>query len=562
MKRSEFKESHTVRSGLPCPCGSSDALSEYSDGHTHCYSCDTTIQPKGGAKVTSDVEEEEEFDEVVPGTFPELDGSVIGPIEARGIPEWACREAGVRVKFSEVTGSVVQHFYPYYDADGQVIQMYKRRIVDGKEFKTFGSSKKVQLFCQHLCKGRRLVIVVEGEMDRLAARVMLKAKGKDYDVVSLVFGAKTLKSLRDNIEFLESYETVTFAMDNDGAGIEGVAKAAALLSTGKAKIARLPLKDPNDMLQKGRTDDFLKCIFAAKVKRPDGLVTSDDTWEALMLKDRDGGIPYPESWVKMNQMAYGMRRGELETWTSGSGSGKTQIFRELQYHILTQSDVGIGIISLEEPLTESVEALMALDMSKRISLPDIEYTQEEYREAWENTQGTGRITYYDHFGSMGDDTILSKIRFMARAEGRSHIFLDHLSILVSEFASDGGERERIDTLMTKLKSLTQELDIWIGLIVHLVKTSGMKSATFEQGRMPTLDDLRGSASIKQLSNSVMATARDQQEEDQRKRNTSQVAVLKCRFSGRTGMSDLLYYNTDTGRMEVVEADEEDFEDEF
>ena len=232
--------------------------------------------------------------------------------------------------------------------------------------------------------------------------------------------------------------------------------------------------------------------------------------------------------------------------------GKTQVLRELQYHYLTTTDDNVGIIALEEPIEDSVEALMSIHLNKRIHLPDVEVTDEEKYEAWLATSGTNRIHYYDHFGSVNDESLVSKIRYLAKGLGCNRIFLDHLSIVVSEFASDGGERELIDTIMTRLKNLTQELNVWIGLVVHLRKTSnGGKS--FEEGAIPTLDDLRGSGSIKQLSNSVYALSRNQQSVCDIEKNTSLLTVLKCRFTGRTGNADSLYFNDDTGRM--VKADD-------
>lgn len=118
--------------------------------------------------------------------------------------------------------------------------------------------------------------------------------------------------------------------------------------------------------------------------------------------------------------------------------------------------------------------------------------------------------------------------------------------MVSEFAGDGDERRQIDTIMSKLKNLTQELGIWIGLVVHLRKTSA--GASFEQGAVPSTDDLRGSGSIKQLSNGVFAIARDQQHDNDYVRNTSSVHSLKCRFTGRTGPAGWLHFDGASGRM--------------
>lgn len=244
---------------------------------------------------------------------------------------------------------------------------------------------------------------------------------------------------------------------------------------------------------------------------------------------------------------------------------KTQVIRELQFHLLNRTKENIGIIALEEPLEDSVEALMGLYLNKRIHLPDVRETvsEEAYKEAWQNTVGDGRLFFYDHFGSVDEDSLLSKIRYLVNGCDCKYIFLDHLSIVISEFAVDGGERERIDTVMSKLKKLTQELQCYIGLIVHLRKTNGGKS--FEEGGVPTLDDLRGSGSIKQLSNNVYALSRNQQDLNPIIRNTSQLHVLKCRFTGRTGPADLLYYNEDTGRMvraEPVEIGHQDINEEF
>lgn len=42
-------ESELLRAHLPCPhCGSHDALAEYTDGHTYCFSCQHETQPKNG----------------------------------------------------------------------------------------------------------------------------------------------------------------------------------------------------------------------------------------------------------------------------------------------------------------------------------------------------------------------------------------------------------------------------------------------------------------------------------------------------------------------------------
>jgi twinkle protein len=115
------------------------------------------------------------------------------------------------------------------------------------------------------------------------------------------------------------------------------------------------------------------------------------------------------------------------------------------------------------------------------------------------------------------------------------------------------EKEQIERMMLTLKKLTQELNIWIGLIAHLKKSAG--GATFEEGAIATLDDLKGSSAIKQLSNGVYVMSRDQQAEDLLTRNTTQITVKKCRFTGRTGLADRLVFSDETGRMTKLKDDD-------
>jgi len=171
-------------------------------------------------------------------------------------------------------------------------------------------------------------------------------------------------------------------------------------------------------------------------------------------------------------------------------------------------------------------------------------------KAWEErTIGTGRFFAFDHFGSISNDEILNRVRFMAKACECKWIFLDHLSILVSGQEDIGDERRGIDVLMTKLRSLVEETQIGLMLVSHLRRTTGDRG--HEDGREVSLSHLRGSQSIAHLSDSVIALERNQQEEDERLSNTTTVRVLKNRYTGETGVATYLLYNRETGRMSEV-----------
>ena len=151
---------------------------------------------------------------------------------------------------------------------------------------------------------------------------------------------------------------------------------------------------------------------------------------------------------------------------------------------------------------------------------------------------------FDHWGSTNEDNLLSRIRYMAKGLDCKWIILDHLSIVVSD-QSNGDERKAIDSIMTNLRKLVQETGIGLFLVSHLRRPDGK---AHEDGGQISLSQLRGSASIAQLSDMVIGLERDQQHSDHRVSNTTAVRVLKNRFAGLTGLACYLYYDGETGRM--------------
>ena len=465
----------------------------------------------------------------------------------RGLRADTLRMYGVKVSVNEHTQLPEAHYYPVY-VNGQMTG-YKKRYLP-KTFMTIGNCKNSDFFGSWLFPGGgKSLVLTEGEIDAMAAYQMTfdtSRNNRGWRCASLPNGAE-VSSIKRSLEWLESFDKVILCLDNDQQGQETTATISELLSPGKAHICVWPegFKDASDMLRAGALQQFMSMLFEAAPHTPSGIVSGADTWDALHDRPRVESVPYPEHW-ELNASTYGIRLGELDTWTSGSGSGKTQVMRELQFHLLCVTDANVGIIALEEPLADTIEGLMSLYLNKRIQLPDVTYTAEEYKNAWDFVAGTNRIHLYDHWGSTDADTLFNKIRYLARGLDCKYIFLDHLSIVVSEFAGDGDERRQIDTIMSKLKKLTQELGVWIGLVVHLRKTSS--GTSFEEGAVPSTDDLRGSGAIKQLSNGVFAIARNQQHPDEYFRNTSSVHSLKCRFTGRTGPAGWLHFDGQTGRM--------------
>jgi len=511
----------------PCDkCGSSDANSLYTDGHTYCFACEHYGQ----------AEEEQKVVDFVPASF--LSGSH---------QQLAKRKLNYKTtqlwdyQVGEFNGQTAQ-IANYKTKEGKTVGQKIRMA--GKEFSVRGSLKESTLYGQWLWRDKgKNVTVVEGELDALS---MSQAFDHKWPVVSVKTGAAgAKKDIKQAIEWLEGFDSVVFMFDNDEVGQKAALECAALLSPRKAKIARLPLKDASEMLMADRVPELIDAFWGAKSFQPDGIINGADLWEEVSCKDEVHSIPYP--YTGINDKIGGCRLGEIVTVTAGSGLGKSQLTREFAYHLLNEGAT-IGYVALEESSKRTAQGLMSLYLNKLVHLNDV--PTDELREAFDATMGTNRVFMYDHWGSTESDNLLGKIRYLARGCGCQYIILDHISIVVSGLEG-GDERRIIDNTMTRLRSITEELNIGMIVVSHLRRPSGDKG--HEEGQITSLSQLRGSAAIGQLSDIVIGLERNQQ--DAETSDTTTVRILKNRWSGETGIAGKLTYSKHTGRMS-----EEDYDD--
>ena len=522
---------------IPCPvCGSKDNVGVWANGSEKCFStgCDYYKPPKGDYMGTPQL--------VKPTKLSE---GVLQDIVNRNISKDTCRKFGV-------TSNPTKHFYPFYDNEGMHIAN-KVRLVNSKDFFTEGDISSSMLFGQQASReGGKYITLVEGEMDALSAYQML---GSKWSVVSVKTGAAgAAKDVSKCYDFLMSFDNIIISFDNDEAGRKAAKKVSEILAP-KAKIMPMQYKDANEYLSNNATKKFVSDWWDAKTYTPEGIVAGADMWNTVMEGATESAVNYPYEGIQ--KLTFGIRMGELVTITAGSGLGKSQFLKELVYHILQSTNDNIGMMFMEESVKRSGLSMMSLSANKPLHLPDVfsETTDEEFKQSFDETLGTNRLFFYDHFGSNNVDTIIGRVRYFAKAMACKYIVLDHVSIIVSD-QQNGDERRALDEIMTKLRTVVQELNISLLLVSHLRRPT---SSGHEEGAATSLSQLRGSASIGQLSDIVFGLERNGQHEDEKERHTTTIRVIKNRFSGLTGPASKLYYDRTTGRMEEVHEIDEDLE---
>jgi twinkle protein len=520
-----------------CPCGnSSNGYNIHADGHAFCFSCQKRFNNVGEAKMEAKVVD---IQNKVSSTGD------YGGLGDRRITEQTARKYRTKIK---TNGSIISHhYYEYYNTEGSHVAT-KVRQVEGKRIWSQGDMTDALLFGQNLFKsGGKYITITEGEIDAMSAYEML---GSKWAVVSIKNGVQSaVQNCKQHLEYLNTFENVVVCFDNDKPGIEASQKVAQLFEPNKCKIVRLEHKDPNEYQKMGKAKDFIQNWWSAEAYTPAGIMNLSKLGESLYDEKDCETIPYP--WSAMNEKTYGMRTGELVTFTSGAGMGKSSIMRELMHHILRNSGDNIGILALEESTKNTAFNIMSVEANERLYIKEIrnKFSREQLNKWQEDTIGSGRFFAFDHFGSIGNDEILSRVRYMAKSLDCKWIFLDHLSILVSG-QDDGDERKSIDVLMTKLRSLVEETGVGLLLVSHLRRPSG--DLGHENGKEVTLSHLRGSASIAHLSDSVIALERNQQAEDDVIACTTTIRILKNRYTGETGVCSYLHYDKNSGRMSQID----------
>lgn len=517
-----------------CPlCNSRDNVALYADGGQHCFSPNCTYHISKGSTESFNTPK---------ATRLEMTGTV-NALPERGISKKICQKFGV-TSTKSADGSTGAHYYPLYHKTTGQITASKKRSCHDKTFAWSGDRSDTGLFGQNVCKGRgKYLTITEGELDALSVSEMFDGK---WDVVSIRDGAQSAaRDVKDNLEWLEGYDSIVLCMDADESGTKALDAIKDLFSPDKVKICKLPLKDPNALLMQGRQRDFISAWWDSRSYSPAGIVKADETWDAVLEYKNTPYTPYP--WKGLTDMLLGQRAGELNIWAAETSVGKSQVMRELIHDTISTTDETVGCLMLEESVAKSMLGWASFYAGRPLHRELDTIPEKELRKYWEKASQDNRMVLLDHKGWQSDIEVLkARIRYMAKALGCKKIVLDHLHMALSSVQGATGDWAGIDELTTQLTVLAIECQITLHVVCHV---SGNRS-------------LRGSKGIEKLADGVIFLERDKLNIDPEIANTTQVIVAKNRFGGDLGTACYLYYDKLTGRMTecakpegIYEADE-------
>lgn len=537
------KTDELVTAHLPCDdCSSSDGLSYFSDGHTFCFVCRKYTADAGEPPaITSSTKWEEDNDYTMTQPLSETSP----PKSTRGLFEddltrfhCSVTNKGQTVfAHQNEAGVIVAQKIAVPAADGKA----KRFIWEGKRWDKNdpkNPTNALPLYGQHLWSTGSFrdqtssIVITEGEYDAISVSASFE---KTQPAVSLPDGATNLKPLAAAVEWLDQFDEIVLMFDNDAPGQDAVKKALEILPRTKTKVAKLAgFKDANDAFAAGKASSVREAVWSASVPVPDGLINGSALIKEA-LEPFPKGIDLP--WPTISSYMNGARLGEFTTWCGGAGTGKSSFMRILARHYVGQGE-RVGFMMTEE--SNEVAAKYQVALEAGVSIDTMHTVSKEVLEAAADVSLASKMYWFDDAVDLA--SMESRISFMFHTLGIRYFLLDHISMMVVD--SDE-ERKAIDRLMKALKDIVVKLPIHIDVVCHLKKSGG--DIGHEEGRTVRMDDLRGSAGIKQMSFNIIAIERDQQAEDG-DANILTMRALKQRYVPRQGVMGQLAYNPETGHF--------------
>lgn len=483
----------------PCPkCSSSDAYCEWEDGHGHCFSCGFH---KHANEDLINLNDEYHYEY----------------LDYRGINKSTYRVYGVLFKINR-EGQPTSVGFPYSN-DHTKIRKFR-----SKDFSWTGTHKPGLFGLDKFAAGsHKHVTVTEGELDALSIYQVVH-----HPVVSVQSAASAQRDCSVDYEWLNSFERINLAFDNDAAGREALSRVAKLFDYNKIFVVKFTnRKDANEYLQHGEADELRNIWSNAKKYLPETVVSSLEEFKKELTGSPKEGLSYP--FPSLTKMTYGIRPGECVLVKAPEKVGKSTLMHTFLHHILKETKDNVGAIFIEESKRRTLEAIAGIELRRPVHLPDSGCSEDQIYSAVQSVVGhDDRLHLYSHFGTDDPDILLDTIRFLVTARSCRYIVFDHVTMAVTGLAGDS-ERRALEYLATRLEILAKELLFALIVVSHV----------------NDLGQTRGSHYLTKLADITISLERDTMATDDLVKRTIKLSVPFNRYCASSGFCCNVVFDPNT-----------------
>lgn len=534
-------------------CGSNDGKQVFEKPNgtidAWCFACSTWFPP---ADVTYDAEKQKQYKEYKPSPMFDINNVDSLPVRSmRGVREEICKGFGVKVLLSEQDGQTITHEVYPDRVEGKVVG-YEVKGVD-KKITSVGDRKgSLELWGQHIAQrnGGKKLFITEGRMDAMSLyQVLFDNKPKGFrgkpSVVSVTRGATSaVKDIMNNRDFINNYDEIVLVFDSDEAGKKATKDVLKVFP--QFKVATLPLKDSNDMLQEGRDYElYQNVMFKSDYLRQGELVDIDDDLIQKALVKPEMGIPFP--WNTVNKATFGIRPNTIHVVGAAPKIGKSHHEYQLIQHLLKQNQK-VGVFDLENAPVKTALRIASKEARQDFTRPDKVFDKEVLRNTLLNLQG--KVRFYDRGASRDWEDIRICIEEMHMMDGINIFFLDPITALISRYTSSEAN-DKLNEIMTDMADLVNSYPITVFCYSH-VNPKPKTSKPHEAGGRVLSSEFTGSRAMEKWAHYGHGISRDRTDECPIERqNISEFYMLFDRDFGMQYHCDVQYDEHTTEYLEVT-----------
>lgn len=511
--------SNTELTHKPCPnpnCDSSDAFSYNTDKQVgHCHSCGKGYPQKG-------ITYSQEVLEAYP--LKQDWDKVHSQSEANAVSEGYHNHRSVTAKTMEVYGVVgTENYHKYIYPNGG----YKKRTFP-KNFTAHSISSDEFFGMNHFPAGcSPNITITEGELDALSAYQILNTSKYINPVVSLPSGTPSKSFWGKVRDYLNSFEKIILAIDNDEVGDE-ISNKFIRMFPNKVHKMSFPEghKDPNDMLMKGKVQEFRNLWWNVKPTYPNNIrVTSEDFIN--LLNEEKSGVFVPTGIIELDEKLEGLAEGHYTLLKARTGIGKTELVRYLENNFLNRG-VAFASWHLEESPLRSLLGLVSYDIDNdvtRKSLIKEKSLVEDVMQSIESISGKELYYQFNMTESCTTEDVIDQIRFMREAYGVRFIIIEPVQDVLN--ITDSSNKETLlSELAIRISKIAAETGVGVIMVAHTNDDNEIKYC-----RM-----------LGQRASVVINLERDKTAEDETTRNTTQLFIEKNRPTSLEGHAGEVFFD--------------------
>lgn len=479
----------------------------FEDQSGYCNRCKTYYSSDELKNIPQNVLREktqEEIDEEI----ADANNCPVGAISRRAIDLAASERFGFRTGVSPTDGTTVTSCLFPRHRNGKLVG-YKVKLLTQKKFYHIGSCRDTDLVgiqeavAHDTYKG--ILFVTEDDLSMASVYQAVQKFTKESHkrikpaVVALpdgsdLQGSKLAHLFEKHKEEIAQFKEIIMVMDNDEAGEAGSEKAAQLFPD-RVKVAKLPLKDPNDMYMAKREYELYNAVrFNAEVKRPDGAIDAVNLIEAALEPPKEGES-YP--WQGLFDIVVGQRMHEVTTIGGGSGCGKSTIAYELASYNITKLNRKVAMFPLEEQPVKAFRHVVGRYAGSNFNNPRVTFKKELFLKSANEIAPS--LTIWDNKGASDWCHIKEAIRWMYLTKGVTIFFVDNVTVITSHLSPSEINTE-IGRISKDVAELVNEFPIHIYVFSHL--NPPKSGPSHEEGGQAKAVQLTGSRHLQRYSHNI------------------------------------------------------------